>query len=347
MNVHLVLPDLFWPQPDARDAEAGLDLPALQRLLARGRRTRRPAATLEAWVADRYGIAPSPDRALAPLSLLADGGSPGAGAWLRADPCHFRLGTDHIVLVDAATFAIDRGEADALTAALNAQLSPDGLTFHAPRPERWYIAAEHAPQMETTPLAAARGRSVDPLLPRGADARAWHARLNEVQMVLHAHPVNEAREGRGAPPINSVWPWGGGTFTVPTVRPFRRVHAEDPVIRGAAQASGAAVAPLSLEARPWDEASASSGIEAVALDMLSVPAAYGDVGEWRERLDAIERRWIGPAVDALAAGRIGMITLHALGAAGSLEVELTRQDLRYFWRRVKPVGSWRPVEARP
>jgi hypothetical protein len=348
MNVHLVLPDLFWPHAPADAPYAGLDLAALERVFARGRRTAQPAATLEAWLAQRYDPAAADEFPYAPYSALGDGLDPAAEAWLRADPCHLRLGTDQLVLADAATFDIDAAEADALVAALNAHFAPDGLTFLAARPDRWYVRLENVPAMTATPLAAARGRSIDPLLPRGADGRTWHARLNEVQMVLHTHPVNEARESRGAPPVNSVWPWGSGRLpdSAPR-RPFARVRTADPLATGLAMASGAATYAPAPNARAWLAEAPSEGVEAIIIDALRVPAAWGDAYEWRTRLESIERHWIAPLLDALREGRIGMLTLHAIGAGGSLQVETTRQDLRYFWRRPRPLAAWLEAAALP
>jgi hypothetical protein len=76
------------------------------------------------------------------------------------------------------------------------------------------------------------------------------------------------------------------------------------------------------------------------LDALRAPAAYGDAQGWAERLAALERDWFAPLVAALRAGRIGMVTLHAVGAGGALDVETTRQDLRFFWRRPRPVAGY-------
>jgi hypothetical protein len=345
MNVHLVLPDLFWPHPEAGASYAGLDLPGLDTLIARGRRTAQRVALLERWLADRHGLANDGEPPYAPHSLLGDGVDPGAGGWLRADPCHLRLGTDHLVLADAATFDITADEAAALVGALDAHFAPDGFSFRAVRPDRWYLALDSLPAMTTTPLATARAQSVDPLLPRGADARAWHARLNEVQMVLHAHPVNEAREARGAPPINSVWIWGAGRAGETPRRAYARVRATDPLALGLAKASGGAAHALPPNAEAWLQDAPRDGIEAIVLDSLRVPAAYGDAQTWRSRLESMERHWFTPLVGALRAGRVGMVTLHAMGNGGALQSETTRQDLRYFWRRPKALAAWQPDAA--
>jgi|APFre7841882724_1041349.scaffolds.fasta_scaffold00225_6 hypothetical protein len=346
MNVHLVLPDLFWPQPQGGGAYAGLDLPALEIVFGRGRRTARDAASLEHWLAERYGLSLEGELPVAPYALLGEDADPGTSGWLRVDPCHLRLGIDQLVLADAATFALDTAEADALVAALNAHFAADGIALRAPHPERWYATMEPLPAMETTPLAAARAQSVDPLLPRGRDARAWHARLNELQMVLHAHPVNEAREARGAPAVNSVWAWGAGRMGgAPPQRAFSGVRAADPFALGLARASGATTHPVPATAHAWLEAAPAEGVEAIVLDALRVPAAYGDEPAWRERLETIERHWLAPLHEALRAGQVGMLTVHAMGAGGALQVETTRQDLRYFWRRPKPLAAWQDAAA--
>jgi hypothetical protein len=347
MNVHLVLPDLFWPHPQAGRLSADVGLAALETLLGRGRRSALAAASLEPWLAGRYGLEGAGDEhPYAPYALLGEGVDPGTGAWLRADPVHLRLGTDQLALTDAATFALEAADADALAAALDAHFAPDGLSFLRVRPDRWYARIDPLPAIATTPLAAARARSVDPLLPRGPDARAWHARLNEIQMVLHAHPVNAAREARGAPAINSVWIWGGGRLAAEALqRPFARVRADDPLARGLARASGAAAFELPADAGAWLAAAPGDGVEAIVLDALRVPAAYADADQWRARLAGLEREWFAPLLEALRAGRIGMLTLHAVGAGGGLQAETTRQDLRYFWRRPKPLAAWQDAAA--
>jgi hypothetical protein len=60
-----------------------------------------------------------------------------------------------------------------------------------------------------------------------------------------------------------------------------------------------------------------------------------------ERRTALERDWFLPLLAALKSGRIGMLTLHLCGADSLLEVETVRSDLRYFWRRRKPLSAYR------
>jgi hypothetical protein len=335
MNVHLAVPDLLWPDRETATAADPGPLAALETLFARGRRKRGTAVDLESWLLGVWQA-----EAAAPHSLAADGGAPGDAHWARADPCSLRLTRDAVVPLDATMFELSRTEADALVAHLNRHFADRGLAFHAPQPERWYVRIE-APWPHVAPsLGAARGKPV--VVRPGADPDAVRsaALANEIQMALHEHPVNAAREDRGAPPVNAIWLWGGGRFARPAARPFRRVRTRDPLAAGLALGSGAAVFPPAADAERWLRASGDDGVELLVLDALRDPASYGAAEDWRQRLAALEHDWFAPLAEALARGRIGMITLHAVGAGGTLEAETTRQDLRHFWRRRRPLASY-------
>jgi hypothetical protein len=335
MNVHLAVPDLLWPDRDSRAAADPGRFAALETLLARGRRSSRAAGGLEQWLLAAWQTAGP-----APHAMVADGGAPDDGWWLRADPCSLRLNRETVVPLDCAMFELSRTEADTLVEHLNRHLADRGLVIHPLQPERWYLRAEAPLGADASPLAAARGKAVDVHPGAGGDEAHLHALANEIQMLLHDHPVNEARERRGEPPINAVWLWGGGRLTRTTVRPFQRVRGQDPLAAGLALGSGAAVLPLPEDGGRWLRASGDGGVELIVLDALRTPAAYGDAASWGERLAALERDWFAPLAGALRQGRIGMVTLHAIGAARVLDVETTKQDLRYFWRRSRPLASY-------
>jgi len=343
MHCHLLVPDLFWPDRDFPDIYRGLAAPALERLLGKGRRQTADgpagAQSAEEWLSARFGVERQGDLPAAPFCLLADGGEPGKHHWLRADPVHLRLEGNRLMLADSSAFSVSPQEAERLAASLNAHFANDGLVFYPLRPERWYLRIERVPALETTPLAQAAGRSIDSLLPRGADSPAWRAHLNDIQMLLHSHPVNEARESAGEPPINSVWLWGGGHLSDPVTAPFNAVWSADVFAAGLAQAACIAARPLPADAAELLHTSASTGVSLIVLDQLRAPARYGDAHGWREGLAQLERDWFAPLLAALRLEHIGMLSLHALGPAGALSVEIARGDLRRFWRRTQPLAD--------
>jgi len=202
------------------------------------------------------------------------------------------------------------------------------------------LRVEPAPALETTALPEAAGRSIDTLLPRGADAQTWRTRLNDVQMLLHGHAVNEERESAGKLPVNSVWLWGGGSMQDRVSAPFNALWSRDAFAAGLAQAARIAARNLPEDAADFLRTSASEGVNLLLLDQLRGAAQYGDAHGWREGLARLERDWFAPLLEVLRRERIGMVSVHALGPAGVLSSEVTRGDLRRFWRRVSPLAAY-------
>ena len=327
MHCELIVPGLF--------AEAsGARAPALELLLARGRSALRAGSgslPVEAWLQAAFELEGESLPAGA-LSLAGAGGEPGADCWARADPVHLRLLRDRLIVVPAAAFAISYAEADALVEALNRHFG-ERLALQALEPGRWCARLDVPLGFQSSAPLDAAGRDVDLAIRAGGEAgKRSAALLNEAQMLLHAHPVNAAREARGEPAVNSLWLWGaGGAPRVPSSR-WRSVSADDPVARGLARLSGARARTLPEGAEGWLQDAPMDGRHLALLDALRAPLALGQSAEYAECIDALEKRWFEPLLAALRAGRVGMVTLHVPDSLGA-SFETIRGDLRRFWRR--------------
>jgi hypothetical protein len=317
MHADLVVPGLLGGGDVPR-------LPALELLLARGRRKEADAQTLEDWARGAFELGDDPFPAGA-LSVLASGASPGADAWMRADPVHLRVMQERAVLMPAEALELSLDEARALCEALNAQLA--GMEFTPFQARRWYARLPHSAVVDAGHPLQAAGRDAEP--PTHAAAL-----LTEAQMVLHAHPVNEAREARGAPTVNSLWFWGGGRAVSARSR-WQSVAADDPALLGAARLAGARHRPLPPSAGEWLARLPQDGRQLALLDALRAPVAFG--ADLTEEIAQLERDWFAPLLDALRSGRIGMATIHVPDAAQAVSFETIRGDLRRFWRRRKPI----------
>jgi hypothetical protein len=335
MHCHLYVPD-FVP---AERTHADQRLAAAETLIARGRRRRMVSTTPEAWLFERFSVPKQRDWPVAPYTLLADGGSPERHFWMRADPVHLRVGRDSLSLAESTLFDVSRAEADALVETLNRHFG-ETMLFYAMQPARWHVRLQRAPDMHTTPPSDAGGASIEENLPSGPDAMPFHARMNEAQMLLHEHPVNDAREARGEPALNSIWFWGGGTLADSGARPFSTVFGDDPLARGLALASAIPARALPRDAFAMLAAGDARGVALVVLDPLGNPKGEPESARFLERRAAIERDWLEPLLGALRSGQIGMLTLSLPGADSLLEVEIVRSDLRYFWRRRKPLAVY-------
>ena len=335
MHLELVVPALF-PAQDASPPSA--PAPALELLLARGRRTHAEAASLEHWLCKAFGLAGAPAGSAVPvgaLTALAGGLDPGPHRWLRADPVHLRAGRDHLVLVPNQAFALSIAEADALAGALGPLLAGK-FTLYPLKPDQWCLRIENGDESAAgagAPIELA-GANIEPHLP----AKQWHALLTELQMALHEHPVNAARDARGDPVINSLWLWGAGKQPAAARGPWQSVSAEEPVALGLARLAGMRHRAPGGGAAEWLERAPEEGRHLMVLDSLRGARALGDLDEVARRLQALEDEWFAPLLAALRAGRIGMVTVHVPEAAASFET--ARGDLRRFWRRSRPLASY-------
>ncbi len=331
--IHLVVPGLLWPQDSLAEVTRGLELPALHALLGRGRRVRRPAVPAERWLCEAFGIK-GEELPVGALRLLGEGRDPGGDAWLCADPVHLRFSRNTLV-VDAAGPDLDTDEAAQLAAALNDHLADFG-EFLAPHPRRWYLRAKAAPRIATHSPAAVAGRTLEPFLPQGEDARDWRRLINEAQVLLHNHPLNAAREAAGRPTANSLWPWGAGPLPAAALAPAPQVCADHPLALGLAKLAGIPAAPLPARY----DAAVSQGL--TFLETLAAPALGLDATAWRAGLAELEARWFAPALAALKARRSHGLRLTALGDEAVVDVVLDAGDLWQFWRRPKTLADLLP-----
>lgn len=337
-SVHLVIPDLFLPKDFAAEVCTDLHLPALRKLLVRGHSEMLEAAPLENRLCELFGVHYRGDAPVAPLAAAFDGlMQQGAGAWLCATPAHLRLQRDQMLLLDCDDIGGD--EAVQFCRSLNEYFSGQGMTFHAPHPLRWYLALERLPDISCVPLSQASGRNIRSMLPGGADAARWHQVFNEIQMLLFAHPLNDAREARGALPVNSLWLWGGGAAGG-GVAPSCDCVATDELLAE----MFAARAGISCSAWPgrWRP---EPGCDRQLLVWTTLRRALqaGDLEAWRAALQRFESGYAAPLWQALRSGDIEQLQIEVLSGDGIRRASLTRGDTWAFWRRSKTLAEYSVV----
>jgi hypothetical protein len=344
MNLHLLVPSLFWPDTSLSEIYHDLPLPALENLLAKCSRIDDESEGLEPWLCRAFGVAKQLDWPVAPITLQGDGGDDiqaGNDYWIRADPVHLRIERDQIVLADSRVFPISPEEAHQLTSLLNQHFSASGLemAFLPLRPDRWYVRLAKTMTPQTHLLSDVIDRGINERLPYGANDTMWRGFFNEVQMVLHEHPLNQLREGRGEPSINATWFWGGGIMPESLISPYSQVWSNDVLPRCLALASGISQAPLPTSAAIWRQ-SAPTGNHLVVINALQGKAQYHDAYGWRESLKQLDHNWFEPVWAMLRQGEVDQVTLTCVENKEATNFIVRRSNLRKFWRRPKPIATY-------
>lgn len=339
----LLVPSLFIEALQG-DEYHGLHAPALQTLL--GRAQIRPLAESSSfsWLFRAFGGTKLRDIPVAPITLIADGHDAQDYYWLRADPVHLRIQRDQMVLFDAHAVPLDQAEANALCDTLNQHFIADGWRVLAAAPDRWYIALQAAPGLETVPLDQACANAIGSLMPAGPDSAIWRQRMNEVQMLLNDHPINLARESRGELAINSVWFWGGGVMPAKPQCDFTDLMSNDIFAQGLARA-----AKLNVQApteNPRARLQSLGDPEFDGRNLLFIfndlydAMRYGDLTSWRKAHERLEAEWFSPLLDAIKSGALDSLTIIDPNAYRAREFVVTRGGRRRFWLRAKQLKAY-------
>ena len=326
----LIVPGLIWTRQALADLTCDLPLPAFTTLLGRGRLTQRPPLGTAAILAEISGLAaPLPAAALRRFALREH---PEEADWLCLDPVRLNFQERSLVVDDPQNLRLTTEEAAALAVALAPTFAELGA-LEVLAPTRWNLRlSAAAPAFQPLPQAA--GRAAAPL-PLDAAYAPWRRALNEAQMVLHAHPVNQARQAAGQPVVNSLWPWGGGRLPQPrTATTHDALWSNDPVARGIARL-------LQIDGTTLPDAfgSAPARRPLAIFDALEQPARSGDAIAWRDELARFEAGWLVPALAALSGGRLGALRLIAPGELAAAELQVGRRDIWKFWRKPRPLAE--------
>ena len=326
----LIVPGLIWTRQALADLTGDLPLPAFTTLLGRGRLTQRPALGTAGILAEISGLA-APLLAAA-LRRFALREHPEEADWLCLDPVRLNFQERSLVVDDPQNLRLTTEEAAALAVALAPTFAELGR-LEVLSAEHWNLRlSAAAPAFQPLPQAA--GRAAAPL-PLDAAYAPWRQALNEAQMVLHAHPVNQARQAAGQPVVNSLWPWGGGRLPQPrTATTHDALWSNDPVARGIARL-------LQIDGTTLPDAfgSAPARRPLAIFDALEQPARSGDAIAWRDELARFEAGWLVPALAALSGGRLGALRLIAPGELAAAELQVGRRDIWKFWRKPRPLAE--------
>lgn len=340
MRWFVVVPGALVPASLAVDVLAGTAAPRLAQRLARAARgeetsgdetTRLPH--LE-WLWRAFE-GPTRTPVTAPYAwraLNADGATntrPDSQLWF-CEPVHFAFARDHLLVAPLAEAPPDAVEAQALAAAADEAAREAGAALRLIDHGHWFLQVDVPWQLDTVPLAAAFGRSADDVLPTGADAARWRRLLNEIQMRWHIHPVNAAREARGAPTVNALWLHGGGVWNPLPRAPFATLVSDDPVLRGWALAAG--LPPSAL--LPAGATPNAKGDVLSVWDSLQSSAAVEDWGAWLALLPKFERMLESVCERAFGAG-FESVELLLAGDRATRRFTLGAHDRWRFWRRAK------------
>ncbi len=279
----------------------------------------------EAWLAHQLGLAGAPDSApFAAAAMRGYGQAPAEGHWLLVHPVHVQIARNHLLMGDQRQLPLDEADGRALFEAAKPYFDEIGKPLSYGDAATWFVRADDWSELRAASPDAATGQNLNAWMPEGGAARATRKLQNEVQMLWHEHPVNQARQARGLAPVNSFWLWGGADSAAGAAG-----HA--PLFTDTCPAWLAALAEprrrqAALPAVLQEERAL------VVLGQLIGPGLAADWSEWLLHMQRLEQEWFAPLLAALKSGALGQLDLVLSHRDAYAEFGSSKNAQRKFWR---------------
>lgn len=265
--------------------------PALQKVLGRGDALEDGESGELGQLSRLFDITPLGLPAGA-LSRQHDCGDAGGSQWLRADPAFLQPEMNGVRLMAVGDLGLRPDEAEALAAALKPLFGDAGMPLSAPCAQRWYLQVEAGVKLPAFSAPEdAIGDDYGLHLPYGDEGRRWRALLNEAQVVLHNHPVNQARVNAGRMPANALWVWGSGALPEQIVSGVGLLYSSEPVAVALAQLAGIGVERIESDVLP-------EPLEDCAIDLRGARS-----------LEALESAVFAPLFERVGKGTLSSLTV--------------------------------------
>ena len=327
----LLGPDIPLEELPPGDWPAASDLPGLTQILNHAQIHPLRRCSLEARILYGMGVGFAAQGDV-PVALLraaqVDGLTLDKPLWCL-DPVCLRLDQDQAVLLGNEMLELAESEARHLIEDLNAHLVQDGLQIHYLTPRQWLLQGQF--DLITNTPGDALLANVNNHMPRGTDAARWRRLLNEVQMLLHTHDVNQLREQRGQLPVNSVWLWGGGTkYSYEKI--IDAVYSNEDLVHDVALACDI---PHYTLPEAVSDAMTSRRHTLLVLTEQLYALRHRDVYVWLEHLMHLEKKVLAPLISSLYNKTLDSLTLYS----DTLSLTLTPKRSGRWWRRTFAPGK--------
>jgi hypothetical protein len=252
------------------------------------------------------------------------------GTWACARPVHLATAIEHLRL-DRVDEDLQAAESSALLDDINRHLEGRGFRLHAQAGTvDWQLECDEPIECGSVEPELAAGRSIRDLMPGGQDGARVRSLVNEMQMLLHEHPVNQQRANRGLPAINTLWLWGFGRIAEFDEVRLPMLYTDDAWLSGVWRLNG-------VRSRPLGEV--ATGIDAGEGQVLVAGARPPrDTRSGSAIIDSLaeaERSCFAPALTALRSGAVGGVDV----LLGDREYSVERSARFKFWRRVRPLAG--------
>ena len=214
-HIDLVLPGLFNLPVNEIDPDwLANQLPALNQLLTYASSTPNHRYEFEAILADCMGLQ---DRQTLPFAqAYVDDGAHDKHHYLLCRAIHLKADMHNALVIPLQDNAANRDDTALILEDL-VNFFREDCDLDYIDDDLWLMRLKQCQPADFYPhYLSVIGRKANQFIEQSRQALPWYQLVNEMQMFMHQHQINQNRLSSGLLPINSLWFWGAGKLQAPS-----------------------------------------------------------------------------------------------------------------------------------
>lgn len=309
-ELNIVLAGLTWQEvADYEYLYKELSVPKLSKLLSKANVTQHTGLSYSDFVYSNTKVQTGTTLATHYATQL---NLSGFKSYLLAEPTNLRADRDRLLIAEAELLQLSETEAHGIIASVNQHFAGEVKLFYL-REDLWLLGTNlDLHDLNSYPIVDIIGENVDDYLPAGVSRIYLHKIMNEIQMLLFEHEVNNLRHEDNLLAVNSLWLWDK------KIQPLPCKFGQ--------------VSQINANAENIKKLISTADCNTLIIDDAYYPAKYRDSFAWVQRVHEIEEYLPEFIMDTLRAGKFKTVNIWLPQLLNTWQLSINRLDLYKFWR---------------
>lgn len=324
VQLDLIIPGLFdLPLETLDPAFLENSLPALNSFLRYARASKNSVFELEPILSDCMGW--QNYQVLPFAQAFVDQGAGDRHQYILFRPIHLKVDMHNAIVVPLQNNQTNNDDISILINDLESYFNVD-CDIQSVAGGHWLMyLKQFDPPRHYPHYLSVIGKKADPYTEQSKHRLPWYKLINEMQMYLHAHEINQNRLQAGLLTINSLWFWGAGSLPQQSRKRARWV-CDDELLKRYAGVSGIETSECAdLETSHFNQ-------DCIICDLSLLEALKsGDEMNLQELLQRIEAQLFNPLLRAVRTRHCSL----KLRAGSQFDYQMRSWSRFKWWRKPK------------
>lgn len=309
-ELNIILAGLIWQEvADYEYLYKELSVPKLSKLLSKANITRHAGLSYSDFAYSNTKVQTGTTLATYYANQL---NLSGFKSYLLAEPTNLRADRDRLLIAEAELLQLSETEAHEIISSINQHFEGEAKVFYL-REDLWLLGTNlDLHDLNSYPIIDIIGENVDDYLPEGVSRIYLHKIMNEIQMLLFEHPVNNLRHEDNLLSVNSLWLWDKRIQPLPCKL--------------------GQVTQIKTNAENINQLIATADCNTLIIDDAYYPVKYRDSFAWVQRVHEIEAYLPEFIMSTLRTGKFKTVNIWLPQLLDTWQLSINRLDLYKFWR---------------